>query len=162
MIKYKKGKLFELWRKSVFERDNYTCQHCKITDRDRLEAHHIIPWDGSFELRVELTNGLTLCTACHARHHILQPNSKMGHKTGTPTWNKGLKTGKGGPKGLKFSVEHREKLSLSKKGKIWTDEQKQNLKNAQTPERKKANCERYKGRSWTKDPDTGKRVWVDK
>jgi hypothetical protein len=161
MIKYKKGKIFEAWRKGVFDRDSYTCQHCWITDRDKLEAHHIIPWDESFELRVELTNGLTLCKMCHARHHILQPNSKMGHKAGTPAWNKGLKTGVGGPRGIKVTDEHKKKISQANKGKVWTEEQRKKLRQGKTSEYLEQNKLRYKGRSWKINIETGKREWVD-
>jgi predicted restriction endonuclease len=51
--------------KKVFERDNYTCQKCKIQDKTAriLEAHHTIPLylSGSDEL----DNLMTLCSDCH-------------------------------------------------------------------------------------------------
>lgn len=52
------------WRKSVFERDNYTCQFCGIRGT-YLEADHIKPWAYFPELRYELSNGRTLCKPCH-------------------------------------------------------------------------------------------------
>lgn len=55
------------WRKSVFERDNYTCIVCNSTDN--LNAHHIIRWVDSIELRFELSNGATLCYSCHRKVH---------------------------------------------------------------------------------------------
>jgi 5-methylcytosine-specific restriction endonuclease McrA len=54
----------EVWRKSVFERDNYTCQGCDVRG-NYLEADHIKPWAYFPELRYELTNGRTLCRPCH-------------------------------------------------------------------------------------------------
>lgn len=54
----------ETWRKSVFERDNYTCQMCN-TKGGYLEADHIKPWAYFEELRFELSNGRTLCRPCH-------------------------------------------------------------------------------------------------
>lgn len=52
------------WRKSVFERDNWTCQVCKVRG-NRLEADHIKPWAYFPDLRFELSNGRTLCRPCH-------------------------------------------------------------------------------------------------
>lgn len=43
------------WRFAVYQRDNFTCQACGATDR-RL-------------LRIDLDNGITLCTQCHKEFH---------------------------------------------------------------------------------------------
>lgn len=52
-------------RRKTFERDNYTCQKCKIQDKTAkiLEAHHIIPL--ALEGKNELDNMITLCEGCH-------------------------------------------------------------------------------------------------
>jgi len=52
------------WRKSVFERDNYTCQNCG-QHGGHLQADHIKPWWLYPKLRYELANGRTLCIPCH-------------------------------------------------------------------------------------------------
>jgi hypothetical protein len=59
----KKNKDF---RKSIFERDDFTCQDCGATGV-YLEAHHIRPWRDYPELRYEVSNGITLCKPCHIR-----------------------------------------------------------------------------------------------
>jgi predicted restriction endonuclease len=52
------------WRRKVFERDDYTCQQCKIKGI-YLEPHHIKGFTKYPDLRFEVSNGLTLCRECH-------------------------------------------------------------------------------------------------
>ena len=65
---------YKTWRIKVFERDDFTCQvcgyfnGCGVKRRD-LNAHHIIPWIDSLELRYEIYNGITLCVQCHIKEH---------------------------------------------------------------------------------------------
>ena len=55
---------YRFWRKSVFERDNYTCIWCgKIGGN--LNADHIKRFSDYPELRLILDNGRTLCVPCH-------------------------------------------------------------------------------------------------
>lgn len=56
------------WRKSVFERDNYTCEVCK-QEGGKLNAHHLDGYDNFKELRTVLDNGITLCERCHDDFH---------------------------------------------------------------------------------------------
>lgn len=54
----------KILRKKVFERDNFTCQKCKIIDDESLlEAHHITPL--CFGGKDETENLITLCKDCH-------------------------------------------------------------------------------------------------
>lgn len=55
------------WRKSVFERDGYTCRKCGA--KGFLNAHHIKQWADNPESRFEVENGLTLCEKCHKSFH---------------------------------------------------------------------------------------------
>ncbi len=64
--KIRNSKEYANWRKSVFERDNYTCQLCKIRGY-KLNADHIKPFSLFPELRLDLSNGRTLCEDCHKK-----------------------------------------------------------------------------------------------
>lgn len=56
------------WRKSVFDRDDYTCQKCSASSTI-LNAHHIKPWAKYIDLRFDIDNGVTLCKPCHIEVH---------------------------------------------------------------------------------------------
>lgn len=59
------------WRKTVFIRDNYTCQICNIRSGKgievKLNADHILPQSLFPELRYDTNNGRTLCHSCHVK-----------------------------------------------------------------------------------------------
>jgi len=54
------------WRKSIFERDDYTCQECGV-DGVYIEAHHIIPFRMDESKLFLKKNGITLCRPCHLK-----------------------------------------------------------------------------------------------
>ena len=62
---------YKAWRKSVFNRDNYTCQICNNRsskgNKVRLNADHIKSFADYPELRLEITNGRTLYETCHKK-----------------------------------------------------------------------------------------------
>lgn len=52
------------WRKSVMERDNFTCLECGQYG-GQLQVDHIKPFALYPELRFDQSNGRTLCKGCH-------------------------------------------------------------------------------------------------
>lgn len=52
-----------LWRKAVIARDKGYCRRCH--SQHRPEAHHIVRFNADKRKRWELSNGVTLCRACH-------------------------------------------------------------------------------------------------
>ena len=57
---------YKLWRESVFERDDYTCQNC-LEKGGELHAHHILSFSQFPELRFAINNGITLCKECYKK-----------------------------------------------------------------------------------------------
>jgi len=55
---------YKAWRKSVYQRDDYTCQMCHKAKK-RLQAHHILMWSKYPQQRYNIANGITLCLKCH-------------------------------------------------------------------------------------------------
>lgn len=55
---------YKLWRRTILERDNYSCQICLKRGGD-LEVDHIKSWNLYPELRYAIDNGRVLCVACH-------------------------------------------------------------------------------------------------
>jgi len=81
--KIRKSHVYKIWRESVFERDNYTCQKCFKRNGEGkyiyLEAHHIKSFKNHPDLRFEISNGLTLCKDCH---NIISKKQMFGNKNG--------------------------------------------------------------------------------
>lgn len=62
----RQSSIYSAWRKSVFERDDFTCKFCNKRG-GKLNADHIKPFALFPELRFELSNGRTLCVECHRK-----------------------------------------------------------------------------------------------
>lgn len=62
---------YKLWRRTVFERDNWTCIWCGARSgkgtKVILHADHIKPFVYFPELRFAIDNGRTLCIDCHKK-----------------------------------------------------------------------------------------------
>ena len=68
--------VYKNWRKSVFERDYYTCQCCGAKSQNGqgsvfLEAHHLNNFKDYIEERYDINNGVTLCRKCHKEFHSI-------------------------------------------------------------------------------------------
>ena len=67
-IQQRKYPEYLAWRKAVCESDDYTC-HCCGEKGGRINAHHLKGFAEYPELRTDLSNGVTLCYACHKEFH---------------------------------------------------------------------------------------------
>lgn len=80
----RKSMEYRAWRKSVFERDNYTCQECGIRSGNGkkavLQADHIKPWAYFPQDRYDIDNGRTLCVSCHKKTWSYGSNGNKGKK----------------------------------------------------------------------------------
>jgi 5-methylcytosine-specific restriction endonuclease McrA len=84
-LKYKR----KSWRQKILDRDNFTCQECKLQDETGalLDCHHIIPQrilnnnDSRF---FDINNGICLCKKCHKKtyNHELEFTEKFFIKIG--------------------------------------------------------------------------------
>jgi len=70
-LQIRRGTGYREWRKSVFIRDNWTCQDCGQLG-GTLHAHHIFPFADFPEHRFATWNGVTLCKDCHYKTHSKQ------------------------------------------------------------------------------------------
>jgi len=66
---------YKAWRELVYQRDDYTCQVC-YKRGGNIQADHIKPWIAYPELRLELSNGRTLCVECHKKTPTYARNYK--------------------------------------------------------------------------------------
>lgn len=71
--KIKDSKEYREWRKTVFQRDNYSCVFCGKRGVE-IHADHIKPKAQFEHLTFDVDNGRTLCVPCHMN---------------TPTWGRG-------------------------------------------------------------------------
>lgn len=72
--------MYDLWRKKVFEKDNYICQNCSRWGGN-LEVHHLKSFfeiiteynikdiEGAYKCKAlwDINNGITFCQNCHAK-----------------------------------------------------------------------------------------------
>jgi 5-methylcytosine-specific restriction endonuclease McrA len=58
-----------MWRKYVLERDNYVCLQC---GGKANEAHHEMSYINHPDLRLDISNGISLCHSCHKKEHRIK------------------------------------------------------------------------------------------
>jgi hypothetical protein len=73
VIRLRNSEEYQVWRSSVFNRDQYKCRVCN--ESGILNAHHIIGVSVDISLIFDTNNGITLCKKCHLDFH-----SKYGMK----------------------------------------------------------------------------------
>jgi len=66
------------WRKKIFKRDDYICQCCGKRG-GKLHPHHIKSFANHPKLRLDPSNGITLCASCHQKFH-----AEYGQQHNTP------------------------------------------------------------------------------
>ena len=59
------------FRRKVYERDNFTCKICGDDKGGNLVVHHINGFKWDVKNRLEVDNGVTLCTLCHKEFHSI-------------------------------------------------------------------------------------------
>ena len=67
--KIRKSRECQLWKKSIFIKDGYTCQKCLKKENIELHPHHIKNFSDCLKLRFEIDNGITFCKDCHQKFH---------------------------------------------------------------------------------------------
>jgi 5-methylcytosine-specific restriction endonuclease McrA len=67
--KHRRNADYKNWRKSVFERDEYTCQLCFKSGK-YLVPHHILSYTDYPKERYNTENGMTVCEDCHKIIHF--------------------------------------------------------------------------------------------
>jgi len=87
----RKSEEYSNWRRTVYIRDEYTCQVCGQKHID-IVAHHIKSFADYPTLRFDPENGIVLCRACHLSLHRRANKGRGGCKTNQAT-GKGRKKG---------------------------------------------------------------------
>lgn len=63
------------WKKKCLKRDKYQCRICG--SKKHLCVHHISYWSVDPVNRINIDNGITLCSKCHAKKHTGEPVYKL-------------------------------------------------------------------------------------
>lgn len=66
--KIRKSLEYKEWIKKILIRDNYICQICGVKNVP-FHIHHVKEFSKYPDLRLEITNGITLCIPCHSQIH---------------------------------------------------------------------------------------------
>lgn len=55
---------YKLWRKAIFEKDDFTCQKCGTRGGKLIADHHPYPFHAFPDKIYDINNGRTLCSKC--------------------------------------------------------------------------------------------------
>jgi len=66
--KIRRSHKYNVWRKAVYKRDNWTCVKCHKKQKCPI-AHHKKSFNDYPKLRFEVSNGITVCRSCHRKIH---------------------------------------------------------------------------------------------
>jgi 5-methylcytosine-specific restriction endonuclease McrA len=67
-LRSKRGtQAYNRFRQAVLRKYNFQCAECKSTEH--LHVHHIKQYHDNMFLRLQTTNGIALCSDCHAKRH---------------------------------------------------------------------------------------------
>lgn len=81
ICKNTRGGKYWTWAWHIKKRDGFQCQICGVKNT-KLTSHHIMPWKLYPELRLDLDNGICLCTSCHNEYHsIYGKDTKCNNET---------------------------------------------------------------------------------
>jgi len=61
---------YKQWIKDIYKKNDYTCQCC-FQRGVYLNAHHIQNYSSYKDLRLAVSNGITLCAPCHQKFHSI-------------------------------------------------------------------------------------------
>jgi hypothetical protein len=56
---------YRLWRKAIFEKDDFTCQKCGVRGGKLIADHHPFPFHAFPDKMYDIGNGRTLCSKCN-------------------------------------------------------------------------------------------------
>lgn len=56
---------YQVWRKAIFEKDDYTCVLCGKRGGKLIADHHPYPFHAFPDKRFDISNGRTLCIKCN-------------------------------------------------------------------------------------------------
>jgi hypothetical protein len=76
---YRENSFYKSWRREIFWRDNFTCQECGKRGGN-IEAHHLKSFTHYSELKIDISNGITLCLDCHKNKHYHLQNKGVSNE----------------------------------------------------------------------------------
>lgn len=77
--KIRSSQEYKEWRFEVFKRDSFECVWCGDNKGGNLNADHIKEFAKYPELRLEVSNGRTLCEPCHQIRHSASRTQAIFH-----------------------------------------------------------------------------------